>query len=97
MANYVSPGVYVIERDTSQFPASVNPSVVGLVGFASKGPVDKATLITNGDQLISTFGDPSEDIVGQALEGALEILETTNSLYFIRCASSTAVDASASV
>jgi hypothetical protein len=68
-----------------------------LVGFASKGPVDKATLITNGDQLISTFGDPSEDIVGQALEGALEILETTNSLYFIRCASSTAVDASASV
>lgn len=96
MANYVSPGVYVIERDTSQFPASVNPSVVGLVGFASKGPVDKATLITNGDQLISTFGDPSEDIVGQALEGALEILETTNSLYFIRCASSTAVDASVS-
>ena len=30
------------------------------------------------EQLISTFGDPSEDIVGQALEGALEILETTN-------------------
>ena len=96
MANYVSPGVYVLERDTSQFPASVNPSVVGLVGFASKGPVDKATLITNGEQLISTFGDPSEDIVGQALEGALEILETTNSLYFVRCASSTAVDASVS-
>ena len=96
MANYVSPGVYVIERDTSQYPASVNPSVVGLVGFASKGPVDKATLITNGDQLVSTFGDPSEDIVGQALEGALEILETTNSLYFIRCASSTAVDAAVS-
>lgn len=96
MANYVSPGVYVIERDTSQYPASVNPSVVGLVGFASKGPVDKATLITNGDQLVSTFGDPSEDIVGQALEGALEILETTNSLYFIRCASSTAADASVS-
>lgn len=96
MANYVSPGVYVIERDTSQYPASVNPSVVGLVGFASKGPVDKATLITNGDQLVSTFGDPSEDIVGQALEGALEILETTNSLYFIRCASSTAVDATVS-
>ena len=94
MANYVSPGVYVLEKDTSDYPAAVNPSVVGIVGFASKGPVDKATLITSGERLISMFGKPDEDIVGQGLEGSLEILEATNSLYFVRSAQTSAVDAS---
>lgn len=97
MANYVSPGVYVLEKDTSDYPAAVNPSVVGIVGFASKGPVDKATLITNGERLISIFGKPDEDIIGQGLEGSLEILEATNSLYFVRAAATSAVDASAYV
>ena len=97
MANYVSPGVYVLEKDTSDYPAAINPSVVGIVGFATKGPVDKATLITNGERLVSVFGLPNEDIIGQGLEGSLEILEATNSLYFVRCASSGAFDASAYV
>ena len=97
MPTYVSPGVYVVEKDTSQYPASINPSVVGIVGFASKGPVDKATLITNGERLVKVFGEPDEDIVGQGLEGALEILEATNSLYFVRCAATSAVEASAAI
>jgi phage tail sheath protein FI len=97
MANYVSPGVYVIEKDQSEYPATINPSVVGIVGFATKGPTDKATLITNGESLIRTFGKPSETIVGQGLEGALEILEATNQLYFVRCASGNAVDAAADI
>ena len=80
MVNYVSPGVYVIERDTGDYPVSVNPSIIGIVGFATKGPDDKATLITNGERLQFMFGDPSENVEGQGLEGALEILETTNSL-----------------
>ena len=97
MVNYVSPGVYVIERDTSDYPVSVNPSVIGIVGFASKGPNDKATLITNGERLQFMFGNPSESIEGQGLEGALEILETTNSLYYIRATATSALDASATV
>lgn len=97
MANYVSPGVYVLERDASEYPAAINPSVVGIVGYASKGPVDKATLITNGERLVGTFGEPDEDINGQGLEGALEILEATNSLYFVRCAAASALDASVGI
>jgi phage tail sheath protein FI len=95
MANYVSPGVYVIEKDVSEYTPSVNSSVVGIVGFASRGPVDKATLITSQNNLINTFGEPSENLLGQGLEGALEILEQTNSLYFIRSASNDAAEASA--
>lgn len=97
MPNYVSPGVYVIEKDISDYLPSVNTSVVGILGFASKGPTDTPTLITNQNQLIRTFGAPSEDITGQAIEGALEILEQTNSVYFVRGAGAEAADASASM
>lgn len=96
--NYVSPGVYTVEKDISDFTPSINTSIVGIVGFASKGPTNKATLITDQESLVRTFGEPSEAINGQGLEGALEILEQTNSVYFIRCADDTiAVDASATV
>ena len=47
MVNYVSPGVYVIEKDISDYTPSINTSIVGMVGFAGKGPTNKATLITN--------------------------------------------------
>ena len=101
MPNFVSPGVYVIEKDISDYPPTINSSVVGIVGFASRGPIaglnsKKATLITSQQGLIETFGEPAEYIKGQALEGALEILEATNSLRFIRCASG-AVNASNAV
>ena len=97
MPNYVSPGVYTIEKDISDYAPSINTSIVGIVGFASKGPTNKATLITDQNKLVRTFGNPSEDITGQALEGGLEILETTNSLYFVRAANESAADASATM
>ena len=103
MPNFVSPGVYVIEKDISDYPPTLNSSVVGIVGFASRGPIAglnqrKAELITSQQGLIDTFGEPSEDLKGQALEGALEILESTNSMRFIRCAdTAVAVEASAAV
>ena len=95
MANYVSPGVYTIEKDISEYAPSINTSIIGVVGFASKGPTNKATLITSQNNLVRTFGNPSEGITGQALEGSIEMLEQTNSLYFVRASSSDAADASA--
>ena len=97
MANYVSPGVYVTENDFSEYPPSINSSVVGLVGFASKGPADKATLITSAAQLLRTFGRPDKKTGGYGIESAMEILRSTNSLYFVRGATSDAVEASAGV
>lgn len=98
MPSYVSPGVYVLEKDLSQYAASINSSVVGLIGFASKGPTNKATLITSPESLVRLFGRPSEDLQGQGLEGAIEILETTTSMYFIRAShDASAAEASACV
>jgi len=98
MANFVSPGVYVIEKDLSNYPTAVNPSVVGIVGFANQGPINKATLLTSQEALLQTFGDPSESITGQGIEGSIEILETTDTIYYVRaCSTASANDASAAV
>jgi phage tail sheath protein FI len=97
MPNFFSPGVYTVEKDISTYPVAGNSSIVGIVGFASKGPVNEATLITSPENLVNTFGEPSEDIDGQGLEGALEILEATNSMYFVRAATDAAAEASTEV
>ena len=95
MVNYVSPGVYTVEKDISEYTPSINTSIVGVVGFAGKGPTNKATLITSQNSLLRNFGEPSEGLPGQALEGSLEILEQTSNLYFIRAVGTGATDASA--
>ena len=84
MAIPTSPSVVVLENDISVYAPNVDSSVVGLVGFANKGPINKATLITSQENLIRFFGRPDTALPGQGLEGALEILEATNQLYFVR-------------
>lgn len=98
MALPTSPSVVVIENDQSVYVPNIESSIVGIVGFADKGPTNKATLITSQDNLINIFGRPKSEIPGQGLEGALEILETTNQVYFIRALNeSSAANASAVV
>ena len=84
MAIPTSPSVVVLENDVSIYTPNINSSVIGLIGFANKGPVNKATLITSQENLIRIFGKPDSDLLGQGLEGALEILEATNQMYFVR-------------
>lgn len=95
MANIVSPGVYVIEKDISNYPATIDSTTVGVVGFAQKGPTDVPILITSPERLVDTFGAPTEALEGQGLLGALEILEATNKVYYVRVATDTAKQASA--
>lgn len=98
MALPTSPSVVVIENDISIYTPNVDSSIVGIVGFADKGPVNEATLITSQNNLVNKFGIPSTAIPGQALEGALEILEATNQVYFVRAGTtSSLVAASASI
>ena len=84
MAVPKSPSVVVLENDVSIYTPNINSSVVGLVGFANRGPINEACLITNQEYLINKFGKPDTALPGQGLEGALEILEATNQLYFVR-------------
>jgi len=86
MPSYVSPGVYVIEKDWSDYTPSLNSTTVGVMGFASQGPVGKATLCTTQEQLINTFGRPDDAEGGLGLVGGYQILERTNALYYTRAA-----------
>lgn len=84
MVNILSPKIHWIEKDLSEFAPAINSSIVGIVGFASKGPTNEATLITSPQRLRDLFGPAQEAITGQGLEGAVEILEATNQIYFVR-------------
>ena len=95
MALPTSPSVVVIENDASIYAPNVDSSIAGIVGFADKGPTNVATLITSQNNLVNAFGRPDSNMPGQGLEGALEILETTNKVYFVRAAASDAANASA--
>jgi len=98
MPTYSSPGNYVIEKDFSEYAPAVNSSIAGIVGFASKGPANKATLITSASKLVKTFGDTDATDGGQGLLAALEILSKTNAVYYVRAEDgTTATDASAAI
>jgi len=97
MALPASPSVVVLENNQSIFAPNVDSSIVGIVGFADKGPINEATLVTSQNDLLNKFGKPSSNIPGQGLEGAIEILEATNQVYFVRADNGTATVASATV
>jgi len=97
MAIPTSPSVVVRENDVSIYTPNINSSVVGLVGFATKGPVNKPTLITSQNNLLQTFGKPDASLNSQLVAGALEILEATDQVYVVRGAAASAEYASAMV
>ena len=57
MAIPTSPSIVVLENDVSIYTPNVNSSVVGIVGFADRGPTDKPTLITSQANLLKNFGN----------------------------------------
>src|SRR5918995_5327 len=80
MPQYLSPGVYVEERDPGPRPiAAVSTSIAGAVGVTLKGPTSgRPVLVTNFSQFITAFGsymaepaDPAivNDWAGSAEEG----------------------------
>ena len=58
MPSYLSPGVYVEEVPAATRPIEgVGTAIAGFVGFASAGPTNEPTLVTNWQQFVDTFGE----------------------------------------
>ena len=57
MADYVSPGVYTFEIDLSLYVPLLSTCICGVVGTASKGPIDETQLITTWAQYVDNYGD----------------------------------------
>jgi uncharacterized protein len=58
MPQYLSPGVYVEEKEAGSRPIEgVGTAIAAFVGVASSGPFNQPTLVTNWSQFTSAFGD----------------------------------------
>lgn len=65
MPTYLAPGVYVEEKSSGIKPIEgVSTSVAAFIGVTEKGPVGKATLITNFSEFVKIFGGPIKIIPG---------------------------------
>lgn len=80
--NTISPGLYVNEQDFPTFQQSVSTTRVCIVGGATKGPLNKPTLVSSQGSLIEKFGIPSLSDMG--LQAAMQYLAEGFQLIFLR-------------
>lgn len=94
-ATFVSAGVYIQEKDNSLYAPALAPTIIGIVGTATKGPLDTATLVTNEGQFVETFGRPRTKDYG--MHAALEALKACRLVYFVRIAGAAKTKGSISI
>jgi hypothetical protein len=86
-SNTISPSVRITEKDLSFIAPEQSFHRAGLVGFASKGPVNVPTLIATQRQLNTVFGYPHPESGDPYLIYAAEqYLLVANELYVVRVA-----------
>jgi phage tail sheath protein FI len=86
-SNTISPSVRIAENDLSFYQQQAVATTVGMVGFASKGPINQPTFITNQAQLNTVFGYPNPNQSDPyLLYAASQYLLTGNSLWVVRVA-----------
>jgi hypothetical protein len=86
-SNTISPSVRIAEKDLSFIAPEQSFHRAGLVGFASKGPINSPTMINTARQLSLVFGFPHPDVGDPYLIYAgLLYLQTGSELYVVRVA-----------
>lgn len=91
-SNTISASVRITERDLSFVPPEQSFHRAGLVGFASKGPINVPTVVRTRRQLNLTFGFPHPESGDPYLIYAAEqYLLVSNELFIVRVADEDAV------
>lgn len=86
-SNTISPSVRITEKDLSFIAPEQSFHRAGLVGFASKGPINVPTLVSTQRQLNTVFGYPHPESGDPYLIYAAEqYLLVANELYIVRVA-----------
>jgi len=83
MSFQLSPGVQVQEIDLTTAIPSVGTTDAAIGGVFRWGPVEKATLVTTEDQLVSKYGRPTADNA-ETFFSAASFLAYSNSLFVSR-------------
>ena len=86
---FISPGVYVRELDYSDYIPALSSTIHGMLGGATKGPLDEPTIITNENDLIRLFGKPVLNDYG--LLAAIQFLKQGRQLLYCRVANGEAI------
>ena len=88
MPEFISPGVYTLEQDLSQYVSNLSSTIVAMVGTSDIGPTETPTLVSSPTAYVNLFGQPSPNhYLGYA---ALSFLEQGAQLYVTRVAPSDA-------
>lgn len=91
-SNTIGPGIEIAEKDNTFVLSQQSFHRGGLIGFASKGPINVPTLISNKRQLNITFGYPHPDVGDPYLIYAAEqYLQIATELYVVRVADESSV------
>jgi hypothetical protein len=86
-SNTISPSVRIAESDQSFIAPEQSFHRAGLVGFASKGPINSPTIIATQRQLNTVFGYPHPEVGDPYLiYAASQYLLVANELFVVRVA-----------
>jgi hypothetical protein len=95
-SNTISPSVRITEKDLSFIAPEQSFHRAGIVGFASKGPVNIPTVVSTRRQLNTVFGYPHPESGDPYLIYAAEqYLLVASELYVVRVAETDIVDSEA--
>lgn len=95
MSLFVEPGVKTRELDFSNYVNRVSSTILGMVGGATKGPINKPTLCVNAADFTRKFGEPPEGDLGAL--SAVTFLRRGSQLWYTRVAGETNAVASATL
>lgn len=84
MSLYMSPGVYVSEKDISDIIPRIASASAAIVGYSDKGSVDDIILVTSDQQFIEEYGEPDPTSGHYFHYAALAYLKKGNTLYCLR-------------
>lgn len=86
MAEFLSPGVTVTEIDASTIAPTVSNSIGVFSGPFSKGPIGQYKLITTVDELITFYGQPTNENYNDWYQ-CFNFLQYGNKLFVARAGS----------
>lgn len=91
-----SPSITILERDMSSYTVTSSSTVLAVVGYATKGPIGKATIVTSRTEFNLVFGEPTLQSPYAAL-AVYRAFNQGNQVIFYRVADATAVGAEVAV
>ncbi len=91
-----SPSITILERDMSSYTVTSSATVLAVVGYATKGPIGKATLVTSRAEFNEKFGEPVKESPYAALS-VYRAFNQGNQVIFYRVADDTALAAEVAI